>query len=69
MKKPNIKKMTKAIDDFNSKYKVGDTIKYLNDSGIVCEDIITDKATILGGHTPVMWLTKARCYDLSRVYK
>jgi len=68
MTKRQIEKMQKAVDKFNSTYKIGDTIKYKDDCGTVVVDTVKAPADILSGHTPVMWLTNQRsCYLLERV--
>jgi hypothetical protein len=68
-RKPNIAKMTKQIDAFNLQYKVGDKISYYYDDGTIREDEVKYPATIMGGHTPVMWLKEAGSFLMDRVVK
>ena len=53
---------------FNNKMKIGDKIKVEQDDGQVVEWTVKSPASILGGHTAVIWVEeKAGCYLLERV--
>lgn len=54
-------------DAFNFNYGVGDTINVRGDDGDVFQGKINHKATIMGGHTAMMWLEGKGSYLLDRV--
>lgn len=56
-----------AIEEFNRKYSVGDTVNVKGDDGSIFQDVIKHPATILGGHTAMAWLKGKGCYKLDRV--
>lgn len=63
-------KLQKEIDKFNNTHKVGDKVKILMDDDTIKEAIVTNPATILGGHTAVGWFSGIRgAYLLERVQK
>lgn len=65
---PNLKSQQKLIEKFNSTYKVGDTIKVRQDNGTIEEWTVSAPASMLGGHTAVIWAEEQRgCYMASRV--
>jgi hypothetical protein len=58
MKKPSIKALEKACNDFNSRYPVGTEVEY---HPIIDEPEhrirkTRSKASVLSGHTAVVWL-------------
>lgn len=56
------------IDLLNCKFKVGDKMKVKQDDGSVCEWTVRHEATILGGHSPVIWTVEhTPAYLASRV--
>lgn len=70
MKRPSLAKMQTACDRFNAKHAVGDTIYVWTGpiEGKPVERIIRYPASILGGHTPVVYVTGGGgCIALSHV--
>lgn len=67
--KNNSQKLQNQIDNFNSKYKVGDKVEVEKYKGSkdVFVDVIKHEATIMGGHTAMTWLENKGCYDLTFV--
>lgn len=58
----------KLIDEFNSRFAVGDTCEVRMDSGEVRPCTVKWEASMMGGHTPVAWLNEiSGAYDLRRV--
>lgn len=56
------------VENFNLKYKVGDKVNLLTDSGDIQEVTVKHPATILGGHSAVGWFKEiSGCYQLDRV--
>lgn len=54
-------------DAFNFNYAVGDTVKVMGDHGEIFQDKISHKATIMGGHTSMAWLSGKGSYLLERI--
>jgi len=52
---------------FNRIYEVGDFVQMLDDHGTPFTAPISHKATILGGHTPVVYLEGKGAYALERL--
>jgi len=62
------KKNQSMVNSFNSKIKIGDKIKVELDDMSVVEYTVKAPASILGGHTPVIWVEeRSDCYRLDRV--
>lgn len=62
------KKNQSMINSFNDKIKVGDVIKVEKDDGQIVEWTVKAPASILGGHTAVIWVNeRPDCYRLDRV--
>jgi hypothetical protein len=58
----------KLVEKINELYKDGDKIKVRQDSGEVVEWTVKNKATMLGGHTAVIWISEhCSCYSADRV--
>lgn len=56
------------VDNINNRYKIGDTLKVRMDSGEIVNWTMKHEATILGGHTAVIWANEHKsCYLASRV--
>jgi uncharacterized protein with von Willebrand factor type A (vWA) domain len=57
------------VDTFNSAYKVGDKVevfRYASDPEAFIDEI-KHEATIMGGHTAVIWLKEKGSYNLTFV--
>lgn len=68
MKAPTLKSQQDLVDKINSTYQVGDKIKVRQDNDEVVEWTMKYKASILGGHTAVIWCEEhSSCYQASRV--
>lgn len=52
---------------FNRLHEVGDEIQMLDDHGTPFTAAISHNATILGGHTPVVYLAGKGAYALERL--
>lgn len=64
---PRMSKLEGLQRGFNMTYHVGDRLKVRLDSGIE-ERVLAEPATILGGHSVVIWLEGVTgCYDIKRV--
>ena len=58
------------VDQFNKYCPVGTPVSVMMDDGTTVDAIVTNEATILGGHTAVGWFTDiSGCYKLSRARK
>lgn len=56
------------VDEWNKKYAVGIEVDVTKDSGEVIRTTTNSYATLLSGHTAVIWLVGIRgCYLLDRV--
>jgi hypothetical protein len=56
------------VNKINAAYGVGDAIKVQLDSGEIVTWTVKHPATMLGGHTAVIWIKEhASCYNASRV--
>lgn len=55
------------VDEFNQKFKAGQMVNVLTDSGETVVDHIRYEASIMGGHTAVAWLEIKGSYILERV--
>lgn len=58
MRRPNLAKLQKAVDDWNQSIKVGDEIEYypLTDEPTCTRHKTRSEAIVLSGHTAVVWL-------------
>lgn len=66
----SLKKLQQEVDEFNAKHEVGSKVRVKLDSGEIIETTISNKATILGGHSAVGWFEEiSGCYSLDRVLK
>lgn len=62
------KKADKEVEKFNSTYKVGDKIKVRQDDGSILEWTTRHEATVMGGHSAVIWVEEHRsAYAAERV--
>lgn len=60
--------LQKQVDDFNAKYKIGNTVKISGANDIVKYVTVKHEATILGGHSAVGWFEEiSGCYSLDKV--
>jgi len=68
MKRKSQATMQAAVDKFNERHPVGSTVTVIRDLGEKEARTVLHPATILSGHTPVVWLEGIRgCYILERV--
>ncbi len=68
MRKPNIKKLQKMVDDWNRFYPPGTKVIVRKDGGQMAETETKSEAWLLGGHTAVVMVKGiSGSYDLSRV--
>lgn len=67
---PNPKKPSISyVEMFNNKVKIGTLVNYLDDAGESHSTRTRSEASILGGHTAVIWIEgKAGCVRLDRVH-
>jgi hypothetical protein len=57
-----------AVDAWNAEVKVGDPVTYQNDFGELIPTRTRSNASVLSGHTAVIWLYGIRgCVALDRV--
>lgn len=57
------------VENFNLKFKVGDTVRVIDDRGAEFIDTIKYPASIMGGHSSMMWLDNVGSYQLDRLIK
>lgn len=70
MKQKSLEQLQSQVDEFNSTYKVGDTLLLEKDSGEKQTVTVRNLATILGGHSAMGWFEEiSGCYSLDRVCK
>lgn len=68
MNRPNPKKLQTAVDSWNCNNQIGAPIYYRNDLGKITETTTRTDASVLGGHTAVIWLDGVSgCVSLDRV--
>lgn len=66
--KPQIKHHEKLVREWNEKYPVGTPVIVTKDDKTEVRTVTTHEATMLGGHTAVVWLNGiSGCYALERV--
>lgn len=59
--------LSMMVYNFNKTFSVGDRIKVKMDNGEIKQCTIKSPATLLSGHTPVIWLNEiSGCYLLER---
>jgi hypothetical protein len=57
-----------AASAFNKVHQVGSAVYYRNDHNKIIETKTRTEASVLGGHTAVVWLEDVRgCVDINRV--
>jgi hypothetical protein len=64
MRQPSILQLNRQVDDFNSKYKVGDIVKLKLDSGEVKEVKLRTEAYVASGCSAVAFFEGIRGYYL-----
>ena len=63
--KPNVAKMQKLCDDFNTKYPVGTPVQLKKDFDDWIKTKVKNEAYILSGHTPVAFFEGVSgCYAI-----
>ncbi len=68
MKPKSQKQLQEQIDKFNGTYGIGCKVDIKLDSEEIKSVTVSDKATILGGHSAVGWFKEiSGCYSLDRV--
>lgn len=68
MNKKQQQKQQQLIDKFNERYNIGDKIKVRQDDGNIVEWTVRNEATMLGGHSAVIWAEEhTGCYSADRV--
>ena len=68
MNKKHTQKQEALVKAINEAYKVGDKIKVRQDDGKVVEWTMKHPATMLGGHTAVIWAEEhTGCYAADRI--
>lgn len=68
MRKPNIQKLQKQCDDWNSAHPVGTAVILKRDSGHEQQTRTRSEAQVLSGHSAVIWLDDVSgCYSLNNV--
>lgn len=66
-KPPSLKKLTEMVDAWNARFPVGTPVKVTKDDRSVIETTTTSEASVMGGHSAVIFLDGIRgCYDLAR---
>lgn len=67
MKRPPKRNLQAEVEAFNARVKIGDLIEYAEVKGEPTRQFRTQTAaSILSGHTPVVWLAcKSGCVDIS----
>lgn len=69
MKMPNQKKLQAECDYWNQRVKVGDMVAVHLDNGAIFTTKTRSKASVLQGHSAVIWLENiSGCYLLSRCF-
>lgn len=67
-KAPTLASQKKLVERFNAAYKVGDKMKVEQDSGLILEWTVAYPASLMGGHTAMIWPEEHRgAYLASRV--
>jgi hypothetical protein len=68
MPMPTLKSQTELINKINKAYEVGDKVNVRQDDDSVKEWTMRAPASMLGGHTAVIWLEEhSGCYRADRV--
>ena len=64
----SLSQLESQVYAFNVLHKVGDKVTVMLDDGTKKECTVSSAATILGGHSAVVWLDEiSGCYSLDRV--
>ena len=64
----SVRQQQKKVDVWNVTYSVGQKVIVKKDDDTEIETVTTNEATLLGGHTAVVWLRDiSGCYLLDRV--
>ena len=66
-KQKSPKELARLVEDFNSKYRIGDQVLVTGDYGETFVDVVRYPASIMGGHTAVAWLETVGSYVIDRV--
>lgn len=68
MRQPSLSQLNRQVDDFNSKYKAGDIVKLLLDTGETKEVKLLTPAQVMQGHSAIAWFENVSgCYLIHRV--
>lgn len=68
MKQPSQEQLEKQVNTFNEIYSIGDKVRLHVDDNSVKTVTVSNKATILGGHSAVGWFEEiSGCYSLDNV--
>ena len=63
-----VKVLEKMTDDWNKTVRIGDLVTYLDDYGAANITRTRSEASLLGGHTAVVWVEgRVGCVNLARV--
>lgn len=58
----------RKVNTWNAEISVGAPVNYRKDDGMIVETFTRSEASVLSGHTAVVWLENVRgCVDLDRV--
>lgn len=58
----------KMVDDWNARFAVGQPVEVKRDNGDILVTKTRSNASMLGGHSPVIWVEGiSACYSLNRV--
>ena len=67
MRRPSQRELQLEVENWNLKHPIGTPVRVTKDNGTVVETVTISKASMLGGHTPVVWLRDiSGAYLLSR---
>lgn len=65
---PSLAALQKQVDEFNSRYPIGQRVSVRKDAGDDAATITRSAAEVLSGHSAVIWLEGiVGCYLLDRV--
>lgn len=63
-----MKKIEREVSTWNERANIGDLVTYLDDNGEAHSTRTRSEASLLGGHTAVVWIEgRVGCVKLSRV--
>lgn len=67
-KQPTTEELYKTVNAWNKQFPIGTPVNVRRDDGRITETTTRSPASVLSGHTAVIWLDGiSGCYDLSRV--